>query len=378
MSDSRRLLPALGLVALGLAGCVSSSGAPQVQDLSVSRNSAPPSTYTVKSGDTLYGIAWQNNLDFRDLAHLNGITPPYRIEPGQTLRLTSEGSPEASSSASPSGASSDEMTAAVTTPLGGGNTSSGAGTDDDWLAPAESSSPSSREPDGVATDPQAVETASKVGGVGAPGPVYDAEDATDSAGDGTDTRKVPDASSVSDAPQETATNKASRQGDESGTTGGTSSAATSGDSDAGTRVAGESKAATDRSQREYQPVDNVAWQWPTQGDVVSGFDDESSVTAGIDIAGEKGQPVKAAGPGIVVYAGSGVRGYGNLIILKHNDHFLSAYAHNDTLRVEENDVVEAGDVIATMGDTDADRVKLHFEVRQDGQPQDPMEYLPSR
>ena len=80
----------------------------------------------------------------------------------------------------------------------------------------------------------------------------------------------------------------------------------------------------------------------------------------------------------MVYAGSGVRGYGNLILLKHNDQYLSAYAHNDSLRVTENDVVEAGQVIATMGDSDAESVRLHFEVRKDGQPQDPLKYLPER
>lgn len=108
------------------------------------------------------------------------------------------------------------------------------------------------------------------------------------------------------------------------------------------------------------------------------FGQGDSVTAGIDIAGEKGQPVRAAGPGIVVYAGSGVRGYGNLILLKHNDEFLSAYAHNDSLNVSENDVVEAGEVIASMGDSDAEDARLHFEVRREGQPQDPLEFLPSR
>ncbi|MEC8918669.1 MAG: peptidoglycan DD-metalloendopeptidase family protein, partial [Pseudomonadota bacterium] len=120
------------------------------------------------------------------------------------------------------------------------------------------------------------------------------------------------------------------------------------------------------------------WQWPASGQVVGRFDDDSNITPGIDIAGQKGQPVKAAGPGIVVYAGDGVRGYGNLIILKHNDRFLSAYAHNDSLKVKENDVVEAGETIATMGQTDADQVELHFEVRVNGQPQDPLQYLPAR
>ncbi len=147
--------------------------------------------------------------------------------------------------------------------------------------------------------------------------------------------------------------------------------------DAGTAVAGGTNAPSDQ-QRSYSPVENIPWQWPAAGEVIGRFGDGSNITAGIDIAGQKGQPVRAAGPGIVVYAGDGVRGYGNLILLKHNDRFLSAYAHNDSLRVKENDVVKAGEVIATMGNTDADGVKLHFEVRKEGQPQDPLEYLPSR
>ncbi|WP_277809967.1 peptidoglycan DD-metalloendopeptidase family protein [Chromohalobacter canadensis] len=368
MSDSRRLLPALGIVALGLAGCVSSSGAPQVQDLSVSRNSDPPSSYTVKSGDTLYGIAWQNNLDFRDLAQLNDITPPYRLDPGQTLRLTPSGDAQAASSQA-----SDEPSGAVATPLGGGADTTGGAQDDDWLAPADGTASQGRDMEIASNGVQAAGAASKASESGAPGPVYDADDAAEeSARDDGDESDASGASAAGNEPQETQADSTSV--DDQAPADEPSEPT----SEAGTSVAGESDTTTNRSQREYQPVENVAWQWPTEGNVVNGFDDNSTVTAGIDIAGEKGQPVKAAGPGIVVYAGSGVRGYGNLIILKHNDHFLSAYAHNDTLRVEENDVVEAGEVIATMGDTDADRVKLHFEVRQDGQPQDPMEYLPSR
>jgi lipoprotein NlpD len=135
---------------------------------------------------------------------------------------------------------------------------------------------------------------------------------------------------------------------------------------------------SDRSDRTYTPAETIDWQWPIEGDVVSAFGEGQSITAGIDIAGEKGQPVKAAGSGIVVYAGSGVRGYGNLVLLKHNDEFLTAYAHNDSLRVSENDVVKVGETIATMGDSDAEDVRLHFEVRKNGQPQDPLEFLPSR
>ncbi|MGO2133394.1 MAG: murein hydrolase activator EnvC family protein, partial [Halomonas sp.] len=137
-------------------------------------------------------------------------------------------------------------------------------------------------------------------------------------------------------------------------------------------------AASKASQKSYTPVAEVPWSWPVNGDVTGGFGEGSSVTDGIDIAGQKGQSVRAAGPGIVVYAGDGVRGYGNLILLKHNDQYLSAYAHNDSLKVRENDVVNTGDVIATMGDTGADSVRLHFEVRKDGQPQNPLDYLPKR
>ncbi len=148
--------------------------------------------------------------------------------------------------------------------------------------------------------------------------------------------------------------------------------------DAGTQVAGEPERQPASAGRTYTPVDEVPWQWPADGELIGRFGEGGSITAGIDIAGQKGQPVRAAGPGIVVYAGSGVRGYGNLILLKHNDQYLSAYAHNDSLRVTENDVVEAGQVIATMGDSDAESVRLHFEVRKDGQPQDPLKYLPER
>ena len=147
--------------------------------------------------------------------------------------------------------------------------------------------------------------------------------------------------------------------------------------DVGTAVAGETT--TEKpAQQQYSPVANVAWQWPVKGRVVGDFTQSRNITAGIDIAGQKGQSVKAAGPGIVVYAGNGVRGYGNLIIIKHNDHFLSAYAHNQSLNVKENDVVSAGQTIATMGNSDADQVALHFEIRKDGQPQDPLKYLPDQ
>ena len=109
---------------------------------------------------------------------------------------------------------------------------------------------------------------------------------------------------------------------------------------------------------------------------MAGFDEVRN--KGLDLAGNAGDPVLAAAEGRVVYAGSGLRGYGNLVIIKHNNTFLSAYAHNQTLLVKEDQLVRKGQKIAEMGNSDADRVKLHFEIRRQGKPVDPARYLPAR
>ena len=122
--------------------------------------------------------------------------------------------------------------------------------------------------------------------------------------------------------------------------------------------------------------EDVAWIWPAQGAVLAGFDEAKN--KGMDIAGKAGDAVMASADGRVVYAGAGLRGYGNLIILKHNNTFLTAYAHNQTLLVKEDQSVRKGQKIAEMGNSDADRVKLHFEIRRQGKPVDPAKYLPPR
>ncbi len=122
--------------------------------------------------------------------------------------------------------------------------------------------------------------------------------------------------------------------------------------------------------------EDVAWAWPAQGPLISSFDE--SRNKGVAIAGKAGDPVVAAADGRVVYAGSGLRGYGNLIIIKHNDTYLTAYAHNQALLVKEDQPVRRGQKIAEMGASDADRVQLHFEIRRKGKPMDPTRMLPSR
>jgi lipoprotein NlpD len=115
--------------------------------------------------------------------------------------------------------------------------------------------------------------------------------------------------------------------------------------------------------------------WPAKGKLVTGFSDTANLK-GIDIAGSTGTPVVASAAGKVVYAGSGLRGYGKLVIIKHNSKFLSAYAHNREILVKEGQQVTRGQKIAEMGNTDADQVKLHFEIRRLGKPMDPIKYLP--
>ncbi len=122
----------------------------------------------------------------------------------------------------------------------------------------------------------------------------------------------------------------------------------------------------------------IEWRWPTSGRVIGGFSAKGSLNKGLNIAGNRGDPVFSAAAGRVVYAGNGLLGYGNLIIINHNDSFLSAYAHNKKLLVKEQEVVKIGQQVAEMGNSGAAETMLHFEIRKEGRPVDPSHYLPPR
>ncbi|RDB42400.1 LysM peptidoglycan-binding domain-containing protein [Halomonas sp. DQ26W] len=345
-------------VALAMTGCAvqQEHSAPQVRDLSVSRERVAASQYTVEAGDTLYGIAWRHEMDYRDLARLNQISPPYRIEPGQQLQL--DGSGVVGLRADDTRGQRD-VDVATATALGG----AAATGDTDWLLPDDEAIERTRrltveplEEDVTSPRQAAVESAGQI----AAATQAPAERQPEQEREPEPMLEAVAEPEVAESPAPAPAVQAAAE------------------PDAGTQVAGAPEQQPERAGRSYTPVEEVDWRWPADGTLIGHFGEGGSITAGIDIDGQKGQPVRAAGPGIVVYAGSGVRGYGNLILLKHNDQYLSAYAHNDTLRVSENDVVEAGEVIATMGDSDAESVRLHFEVRKDGQPQDPLNYLPER
>jgi lipoprotein NlpD len=126
------------------------------------------------------------------------------------------------------------------------------------------------------------------------------------------------------------------------------------------------------------PIGNIPWQWPTEGKVVGTFKANDATRKGIDIEGEQGQPVLAAAAGEVAYSGAGLAGYGKLIIIRHDTHFLSAYAYNEKLLVSEGQKVNAGQAVAHMGLEQVGKPRLHFEIRLDGQPIDPLRQLPRR
>lgn len=205
--------------------------------------------YTVSKGDTLYSIAWQHGHDYRTVARWNGISAPYTIYPGQTIRMYP------------------------------GRTAAAQSADNRDETPARSRRP------------------------------------------------------------------------------------------------------TIRSAASPEPPDDnrtLGWEWPVEGEIVNTFSGSDPGKKGLDIAGRMGQAVKAAADGKVVYSGNGLRGYGNLIIIKHNTTYFSAYAYNSKLHVQENDSVKSGEHIADMGNNGTGPAMLHFEIRRNGTPQDPVKYLPKK
>jgi lipoprotein NlpD len=258
--------------ALLLNGCSSSGPAPVEErgrgnkpGAAAAAKPASGQTYTVKPGDTLYKIAVDHSVDYRELMKWNNLDSAALIKVGQVLRLTPD----------PAAAASAAESAVETTPI-------------------------------------------KMGSI------------------------------------------------ESRPLGGASSGAT-GDA--------SRPAAKPEEIKPAEEADSVGWIWPSPGKVVQTYDGKNK---GLDIAGKVGDAVIAAADGKVVYSGNGLRGYGNLIVVKHNESFLSAYAHNRSNLVTEGQAVKRGQKIAEMGNSDADRVKLHFEIRRQGKPVDPLKYLPER
>jgi len=341
-------------------------------------NESLPPTYTVKRGDTLHQIALDTGLDYRELAAWNNIENVNRIYVGQVLRLTPPGAPGANAFAAnpggpePAGMASDAPTGVVTAPLRAPPPIGEATTNALTRPPSPSVASTPPASSGkVITSPKAIKepyseqavrdmnlAASAIpapSSASAAAPISPPTNGDATSPAGSATRNAPPAA-TGNAPPPAATHASPST---------TTSIPPAGAADA--KIGASSTAA--------QSGDHLDWIWPAKGRIVTNFSETANLK-GIDIAGTAGEPVRASAPGRVVYAGNGLRGYGKLIIIKHNDTYLSAYAHNREILVKEGQQVTRGQKIAEMGNTDADQVKLHFEIRRHGKPMDPTKYLP--
>jgi lipoprotein NlpD len=304
----------LSVVLCSMLGCVNNSPTPD-DDGSARSTGAD---YTVKRGDTLYSIAFRSGMDYRKVAAANGIVPPYTIYPGQLIFLN-EGSPVTPISVSP-----PVVESRPAYPPAYPSTSAPAPKPVPVPAPSHGSS-------AVYTPAPIPESGQPV--ISAPPPVNP----------GLPAAGAPLPVAVSTPPPEPL-------------------------------PAPEVKKQPETDTFEGGVV--TVWLWPTAGPVTRGYSE--SVHKGIDIGGARGDPVLAVAAGKVVYSGTGIVGFGELLIVKHNEEYLSAYGHNDRLLVTEGQTVTAGQVIAEKGSSGTDTVKLHFEIRREGKPIDPQRVLPRR
>ncbi|MBN8738100.1 MAG: hypothetical protein BGP24_02830 [Lysobacterales bacterium 69-70] len=353
---ANRRAAAGALLALLLTACASTPPAP-VEDIAIDGDAPHPpapvraasaashvATHKVVAGDTLYSIAFKNGMDYRELARINRIESPYRIYVGQDLRLAEPPPAEGIAvSAVPAGSA-----AATVTPLPEAPRKTAAAT-------ATPAPPNTQvDPRAVRSAPlpnnERVTTAPQPPAKPAPGSVAAASAPAPTIA------PVPAAPPVAAPPPDPVA--VPPKGGALAPGANTTAAAAS------------SPAAPTLSSG------GVSWRWPAVGKVVGTFVAGDQTRQGVDIAGSAGANVSAAADGTVVYSGNGLLGYGELVIVKHSTSFLSAYGHNRKRLVKEGDTVKAGQVIAEMGGSN--REMLHFEIRRNGKPVNPLEYLPAR
>lgn len=283
-------------------------------------NGANSQVYIVQKGDTLSAIALNHGIDYKKLIEWNDIADPNSIKPGQKINLSTTNPKE----------SKPTLYAVPQQPV------------------TTTLDPESQAPELAQTAPQLPTNSTAMN--------------SNKFKTGPKALKLPFSEQ----------NIARLQQQPSGNFPGVTQAAPA-------APVGGHNATIETSEQTEFPNDKVSdhamtdWMWPTNGKVMSSFSKNSK---GVKISGQAGQPVVASAAGVVVYSGSGLRGYGNLIIIKHDETFLSAYAHNNKLLVKEGEAVVKGQKIAEMGNTDSDTVQLHFEIRKNSKPVDPLQYLP--
>ncbi|UMB75993.1 murein hydrolase activator NlpD [Dickeya fangzhongdai] len=307
---------------------------------SIPKGSYSGNTYTVKRGDTLFYIAWITGNDYRELAQRNNIQEPYSLNVGQSLSLGSNMNAGGSTQGMAIASAPTTVTAS---------------------APVEISPSNSGH--------MLPENAAKASGSGR---MLSGNATASSSG-----HMLPaNAAAAAAAQPSSATQMQTTQVDSQPTNAYSES---SGKQNVGKMLPTAGAATTLPTTEPTQTNTAIAsWRWPTDGKVIDSFSASEGGNKGIDIAGSRGQSVIATASGRVVYAGNALRGYGNLIIIKHNDDYLSAYAHNETMLVREQQEVKAGQQIATMGSTGTSSVRLHFEIRYKGKSVNPLRFLPQR
>lgn len=323
---------AIACAALALAGCSSTRTSAPVSDRAPSALAEPippvatdtgvpgapfaaDRTYVVKRGDTLYSIALEHGADYREVAQWNNLDDPSKIRAGQTLRMSApEGEPgvQVGAARGSGPVASRPLDAAPPAPPAPPKPLAGA-------PPPSGAS--------VKTEPKAVRLP------------YSAENLA--------MLQKGDAPAISPRPEPAPARPAESV---------------------------KPAPATPASAAETRDADAMEFIWPVKGKLLAGFSEPGS--KGVDIAGKAGDPVHASAPGRVMYTGTGIRGYGKLIVIKHDNSFNSVYAHNREILVKEGQTVVRGQKIGEIGDTDTDQVKLHFEIRKSGKPVDPLKYLP--
>jgi len=318
------LLCAAVAAALTLAGCsgrpvkapvIERAPPPAAAPAAAPEADTRPDAYLVRRGDTLFSIALDHGLDYKEFAAWNNLDNAYRIRPGQQLRLKP-----------PAGVQEAPVTVSPVTSSGRVET-----------RPLSAQGPVTAEP---AARPAGAEEPVKSEPLARKLP-YSPENVALLQRGEAQAKPPPGLAEMAPAPAPAA---APRQ-----------------------EPAGKTDA-------DIDDEDKVEWGWPAHGKILAGFSEASN--KGLDIAGKLGDPVIAVAPGRVVYSGSGLRGYGKLVIIKHNKTYLSAYAHNKDILVKEGQSVVRGQKIAEIGNTDTDVAKLHFEIRKLGKPVDPAKYLP--
>lgn len=280
--------------------------------------------YVVKPGDTLYSIALENGVDYRDLSRWNKIDDPAKVSVGQTLRLTSP-----------------QEAAAAPAPGVEVGVARGTGPVESRPLDATSTAQQGAGDGGVKTSPKALRLPYSSGNLAMLSKEAQSSGAQAAA-------PPPAAPATAPAPKPETKPEVTQQ------------------------AKAETKPA-------WQPSDpdakGIGFIWPAHGQLLAGFSEQNN--KGVDIGGRLGDPVYAAAPGRVMYTGTGIRGYGKLIVIKHENGFNSVYAHNKTILVKEGQTVTRGQRIAELGETDASKPALHFEIRKSGKPVDPLKYLPT-